>query len=596
MPGILFRFYEIEQCGLTTNVPTSFSQTPHLNKFGRVLRLNFDFLQGVHPLSFRPSPVGGEPAFTRILSRRHPISHRMIVWLLVFTAFAILRDTGLFGTAGLFGTTVRAAVEGPAATADDEGAPVHVDEPTATGHAAGEEEHAGGHADPVAPILLAIILILFLAKLGGDLFERMGMPAVLGELVVGIVLGNFALLTGWEGLDFLRAPPAGVAGDPYAAGAVLKMLAGIGVVLLLFEVGLESNVREMMSVGVSSLLVAVLGVVAPMLLGWGSALVLIPEQGWQTHVFIGATLCATSVGITARVLKDLGRSQQRESQIILGAAVIDDVLGLIILAIVSGVIAQSRMAGGPEAAGGTGALVLELVKIIALSFGFLAAAVFLGTRLITRPVFKAASYLRGHGMLVATALVICFGFAWLANVVGLAPIVGAFAAGLILERAHYQELGRKENVELEEALAPLTALLVPIFFVQMGIQVDLASFREPSVWGLAAAITIGAIVGKQVCAFGVREKGLNRFAVGLGMIPRGEVGLIFADQGAKLGVVNDGTFSAVVVMVIFTSMVTPPLLKWALMRGESVPEETPNHTPPRTPESTQESQKERESV
>ena len=428
-----------------------------------------------------------------------------------------------------------------------------------------EDEHAGGHSDPVAPVLLAIVLILFLAKVGGDLFERIGMPAVLGELVVGIILGNFALLTGWDGFDFFKAPAVGELGNPYETGAIIKMLAGIGVVLLLFEVGLESTVREMMQVGASSLSVAILGVVAPMGLGWAAGYFLIPEQGWQVHVFIGATLCATSVGITARVLKDLGRSQQRESQIILGAAVIDDVLGLIVLAIVAGVIQQGTI--NP----------LGLMLVIGKAFGFLAGAVFLGTMLFTRPLFLAASYLRGHGLLVAAALVVCFGFSWLANVFGLAPIVGAFAAGLILERTHYAELGARENHDLEQALQPLTALLVPIFFVQMGIQVDLASFKDPSVWELAATITVMAIVGKQVCAFGVREKGLNKLAVGLGMIPRGEVGLIFADVGRGLQmngvpVINDATFSAVVVMVIITTMVPPPLLKWSLTKGSDEPQ------------------------
>jgi Kef-type K+ transport system membrane component KefB len=379
----------------------------------------------------------------------------------------------------------------------------------------------------------------------------------LGELCVGILIGNFYLMTGWHGFDFVKPPAEHVLGDPYGAGAALKMLAGIGAVLLLFEVGLESNIYRLISVGSSSLLVAILGVVAPMGLGWGIGWLLIPDQGWQVHAFIGAAMCATSVGITARVLKDLGRSQQRESQIILGAAVLDDVLGLVVLAVVAGVIQRETVDA------------LELVQIVGLAFGFLTAAILLGNMVFTRPLFKAASYLRGHGLLVATALVICFFFAWLANLVGLAPIVGAFAAGLILDRAHYRELGQQANKGLEEALAPLTALLVPIFFVQMGIQVDLNAFRDPKVWGLAAAMTTMAILGKQVCSFGVREKGLNRWAVGLGMVPRGEVGLIFAQVGkgltvAGVPVIGNETFSAIVVMVIVTTVVTPPLLKWSL--------------------------------
>jgi Kef-type K+ transport system membrane component KefB len=447
----------------------------------------------------------------------------------------------------------------------------------------------------VAKVLAAIVLILLLAKIGGDLVERIGMPAVLGELIVGIVLGNMAFLTGWDGLRFLHAPPdinvarklaelerelEGAGGDasahrerlaelrreisevePYSAGAALKMLAEIGVVLLLFEVGLESSVAGMMAVGASSFLVAVVGVVTPMALGWAVGLWLIPDRGWQVHMFIGATLTATSVGITARVLKDLGRSQQRESRIILGAAVIDDVLGLMVLAIVQGII----QSGSDFSAG---SIVIDILKAV----GFLFGAILLGNHL-TRPLFRAATYLRGHGLLVVTSLVICFAFAWLASLVHLAPIVGAFAAGLILEKVHYQELGQKEEVELEEALKPLTALLVPIFFVQMGIMVDLRSFTDPAVWGLAAAVTAAAVIGKQACYFGVLERGLNRLAVGLGMIPRGEVGLIFAAVGSGLTspsgerIIDADTYSAAVVMVILTTMVTPPLLKWAMTRG-----------------------------
>ncbi len=435
----------------------------------------------------------------------------------------------------------------------------------------------GGHSDPVAPVLIGIALILFFAKVGGDLFERMNMPAVLGELVVGVLLGNAVLLTGWaegmegvsvlhsfaEQLEFLKPPgDSQTLNDENLGGAVLQMLAGIGVVLLLFEVGLETSVRDMLSVGTSSLLVAVLGVVAPAILGYGVGVIFIPESGWQVHAFLGATLCATSVGITARVLKDLGRAQQRESQIILGAAVIDDVLGLVVLAVVQGVIVSGDVEFG------------KLLEITGKSFGFLFLAILLGTRLFTRPLFKMASYLRGHGLLVSTSLVICFGFAWMSNKIGLAPIVGAFAAGLILERAHYRELGEQENIELEHALAPLTALLVPIFFVEMGMAVDLASFKDPSVWGLAAALTAAAVIGKQICSLGVLEKGRNKLAVGLGMIPRGEVGLIFASIGKALrtpdgeAVINAQTYSAIVVMVMLTTMVTPPLLKWSLTKGD----------------------------
>lgn len=428
------------------------------------------------------------------------------------------------------------------------------------------DEHAGGHKDPVAEILLAILIILLLAKISGDIFERIGMPAVLGELTVGILLGNWALFTGSHIFDFFKVVEGG---DINLTGTVLDMLARIGVVLLLFEVGLESRVREMVSVGVSSLLVALLGVAAPMLLGFGVGYVLIGD-GWQVPAFLGATLCATSVGITARVLKDLGRSQDKESKIILGAAVIDDVLGLVVLAVVSGVILQ-----------GSEFEIISLFKIVGLSFAFLAGALFLGAIQLPRTLFRAASFLRGQGLLVTTALMICFFFSWGANQVNLAPIIGAFAAGLILEGAHYQEVGEKwKNRRLEDALAPLSALLVPIFFVATGIAVDLSQFSGGSVWMLAIGLTAVAIIGKLVCGFGVREPGMNKLAVGLGMIPRGEVGLIFAKEGQRLiqpggeRVIDEATYSAIVVMVMVTTMITPPLLKWALNRNGSGAENT----------------------
>ena len=436
--------------------------------------------------------------------------------------------------------------------------------------AAHAEGHDDGHKDPVAEVLLAISIILLLAKTFGDVFERIGMPAVLGELSVGIVLGNFALMTGYDGLEFFKPH----LDDPEAmTGNVLDMLSRIGVVLLLFEVGLESRVKEMASVGVSSLLVAVIGVVAPMAFGFGVGYMLVSEswEQWQVPAFLGATLCATSVGITARVLKDLGQHKAPESKIILGAAVIDDVLGLVVLAVVSGVIRK-----------GDAFEMSSLLQIVGVSFAFLATALILGALQLPRHLFKLASFLRGHGLLVTTALMICFLFSWAANQLAqLAPIIGAFAAGLILEGAHYREAGEKwKNRHLEDALAPLTALLVPIFFVATGIAVDLSKFSGASTWKLAIGLTVVAIIGKLICSWGVREPGLNKQAVGLGMIPRGEVGLIFAGVGRELltpagePVIDDGTFSAIVVMVMITTMITPPMLKWSL--GKSSEESSAN--------------------
>lgn len=407
----------------------------------------------------------------------------------------------------------------------------------------------GGHADPVASLALWLVVILLAAKLGGDLAARVGQPAVLGELIVGVVLGNLTLV-GFSGLE------------PIETDVFVDMFARVGVLVLLFEVGLESTVGQMLKVGWSALLVATLGVVAPFGLGWGIGAWLLPSHGPYVHAFIGATLTATSVGITARVLKDLGKSQSNEARVILGAAVIDDVLGLVILAVVTGVIGAADRGGrfAPT----------DILWTLGKAAGFLVVSLALGV-LFSKRLFSLASRLRARGVLLAIGLAFCFLLSWLANVIGLAPIVGAFAAGLILENAHYRDFVDKGEHGLEELIHPISSFLVPIFFVVMGMRTDLRSFAQPGVLGLAAALTVVAIVGKQLCSLGVLGKGVDRLTVGIGMVPRGEVGLIFANIGLALTIggrriVDEAIFSAVVVMVIVTTMVTPFALKWSLGR------------------------------
>ncbi len=404
-------------------------------------------------------------------------------------------------------------------------------------------------SDPVAPVLLALAVILAAAKLGGDVAVRAGQPAVLGELVVGVLLGNLALL----GVPFF---------EPIKTDQMVDMLARLGVVVLLFEVGLESTVGQMMKVGVTSLVVATLGVITPFALGWGVGRVLLPEHSAYVHMFLGATLCATSVGITARVLKDLGKSQTDEARVILGAAVIDDVMGLVILAVVTGLIGAADQ--------GTALSLVSIGVIVAKAVAFLFGSIAVGLWLSPK-LFGLASKLKTRGVLLATALAFCFFLSWLASAIGLAPIVGAFAAGLILEDATFRDFPDEGVHELEEAIHPIAQLLVPVFFVLMGMHTDLKSFTQPGVLSLAGALTVAAILGKQACALGAKA-GMNRMAIGIGMIPRGEVGLIFANIGLALHikgerVVDAATFSAVVVMVIVTTMVTPPLLKWSLSRS-----------------------------
>ncbi|HZI19493.1 MAG TPA: cation:proton antiporter [Pyrinomonadaceae bacterium] len=429
--------------------------------------------------------------------------------------------------------------------------------PAAQAAPAGE---GGGHGlDPF--VLLALALILVIAKFGGELFTKFNQPAVLGELIGGMAVGGLALF-GFGWIESIRAD------------AVVSALAEIGVIILLFEVGLESNVREMMEVGWSALLVAVLGVVVPFFLGWGVAAYFIPDEHTLGHIFIGATLCATSVGITARVLKDMGRLQTRESRIVLGAAVIDDVLGLLILAVVAGAI-RATAAGGQLA-------VSDVVVIAAKSLAFLVAAVGAGLFLVPH-LFRGAGRMQSRGVLLTFAVALCFFLAWAAGTVGLAPIIGAFAAGLVLEDSHFETFKRRGEETLHHLLTPVSALLVPVFFVLMGLKVDLGVFGRVEVLGFAAVLTIAAIIGKQVCSLGVLEPGVNKLAVGLGMVPRGEVGLIFAGIGVTLmlpgpggapePVINAATFGAVVIMVIITTLVTPPILKWSLQRAPSVAED-----------------------
>jgi len=407
------------------------------------------------------------------------------------------------------------------------------------------------HGDALAPVVLALAVILAAAKLGGDVAERMGQPAVLGELVVGVLVGNLSLL----GIDWFQF---------ITANATIGVIAQLGAVILLFEVGLESTVRDMMQVGMRSLVVAVLGVVTPWALGWWVGALLLPEHSVYVHAFLGAALTATSVGITARVLKDLGHAQSPEARIILGAAVIDDVLGLVVLAAVAAVIA----AADSGAVLSYGAIGLVLGKALLFLFG----ALWLGV-LCSPTLFRFASRLRGSGVLLATALVFCFTLAWLASVIGLAPIVGAYAAGLILEDLHYRDFAKEER-HLEDLVRPISSFLVPVFFVLMGMRVDLSTFMRPEILGLAAVLTLAAVAGKQACALGALGAKLDWLSIGIGMIPRGEVGLIFANIGLTLVVrgehiIDAATYSAVVIMVMLTTLITPPALKWSLGRGRA---------------------------
>ncbi len=408
---------------------------------------------------------------------------------------------------------------------------------------------AAGEGDAIVRTLLALAVLLPAAKIAGWFMERAGQPAVMGELLAGLVIGNLGLI-GFDGLEFLKTD------------ASLEILASVGVILLLFEIGLESGLADLMKVGTSSLLVALVGVALPFILGWAVSAWLLPDHSYYVHAFIGATLCATSVGITARVLRDLGRLKSKEASIILGAAVIDDVLGLIILAMVTGMITAAG-AGEPFTA-------ISVVWLLAKALIFLAGSLALGLFLVPRLLAQAAKA-ESEGMMFALSLSFCFLLAYLAAVIGLAPIVGAFAAGLILEGMPWGEYVTEGERSIEDLLHPVSAFLVPLFFAQMGLKMDIVWLVRPEVLAMALALTAAAIAGKQACGLAVAERGLNRVAIGIGMIPRGEVGLIFAGVGLTLSVggervVDPAIFAALLVMVMLTTFMSPPLLQWSFKR------------------------------
>jgi Kef-type K+ transport system membrane component KefB len=402
-------------------------------------------------------------------------------------------------------------------------------------------------------LLAVLALILVSAKLFGDLFERIGLPAVLGELSAGIVLGNLDLF-GVDALEMLSH-------DPH-----LVFLGELGVILLLFQVGLESNMSQMARVGVAAFVVATVGVVLPMLLGYGLHAMLYPDAGWHAHLFIAAVLSATSVGITARVFKDLGKIDSGTGRVVLGAAVIDDVLGLIVLAVVSGIVAAAATPGSSGLE--LGGIALLIVK----AFGFLGLAIALGPT-VARWMYRWASVLRVRHVLLAASLAFCFAISYVAHVVELAPIVGAFAAGLVLDAVVYRDLSSREEHGLEDQLRPLGEVLTPVFFVITGAAVDLSVLGDADAVALAGALIVAAIIGKQACSLVAYGPGVHRLSVGIGMIPRGEVGLIFASQGKLLGVVDGTAYAAIVIMVMFTTMMTPPLLAWSLKRAPATPAE-----------------------
>jgi Kef-type K+ transport system membrane component KefB len=421
----------------------------------------------------------------------------------------------------------------------------------------------------LAGVLLSLVVVYLASKIGGEICARLDLPPVLGELVGGVAIGVSALhllVFPTGGMDAsgsmitqmlqmsAHLTPEALNATFAAQSEVISVLAEIGVVILLFEIGLESDLKELLRVGPQAAIVACVGVAMPFAMGTAGLMTLFQVPAVPA-IFAGAALTATSIGITARVLSELQRLSSKEGQIIIGAAVLDDVLGIIVLAVVAGLAKTGEVQVG------------NIVYLIVSAAVFLVGSLWLG--LLLNPfLISLVNELRTRGQLLIVSLILAFVLSYVAAVIQLEAILGAFAAGLILADT-------EKRKELKEQIEPIADMLVPIFFVVVGARTDVsvlnpfvASNREGLI--MATFLVVVAIVGKVVTGFTLwGQPGLNKLAIGVGMIPRGEVGLVFAAVGTASGVLSESLQAAIVVMVIFTTFIAPPLLRVVFSREKS---------------------------
>lgn len=439
-------------------------------------------------------------------------------------------------------------------------------------------------SDPIALVLFWVTVIFSLGMLGRYLAQRFQQPGVLGELLMGIFLGNICyyfcipemvilregstifnvvghLIDGLslsQALQTTVSNPASAAmietalrspagADGIKVAYALDIFSRYGVIFLLFMVGLESSVEEIKQTGRASLRVALLGVIAPLILGFILMSWLLPEASFSAHLFVGATLTATSVGITARVLKEMHKIHTIEAKTILGAAMIDDVLGLMLLAVVSSLVSHGHIQG------------ILLVKVIVMTILFFGLVLYLGPKFV-RLLVKWFQFLPAWESKLLVAFIFSMLLSWLATLVQLASIIGAFSAGLVLHDAFFVEKSSEKNLSIKDVMAPLELLLAPLFFMLIGIQVKLETFLDVHVLWMALGLIFVAILGKLFSGLGA-GRGSDKLLIGVGMLPRGEVGLVFASLGRASGVISDALFSAIILMVIMTTLIAPVWLK-----------------------------------
>ncbi|MDA8095319.1 MAG: cation:proton antiporter [Betaproteobacteria bacterium] len=424
--------------------------------------------------------------------------------------------------------------------------------------------------------LLWLAIILMSARLFSPLAARLGFPAVLGELLLGVALGNLSLF----GVKFF---------DTIAKDPIIAFMAELGAIVLMLQIGLETRLADLVKVGGRAASVGVAGVATPFALGaYLAGPWLLPGLGTNTYLFLGAALASTSVGITGRVFRDLNQIGTAEARIVLGAAVIDHVLGLVILAVVSGLVRAGSVTLG------------EVGSIIVNAALFLVGSIVIGRALAPYSSRWLARLDRSRSMLFAQVLATGLFMAWLAHLAGLAPIIGAFAAGLLFEPVFLktfetpkivreveallpsgipsgthslvgrvrETLAHHAGRQHEHMLEPIGYFFVPVFFVLTGMQVDLSVLASCVVVAVALGVAAAAVAGKLLAGF-VAGRGVNAWVVGWGMVPRGEVGLIFAMAGKQLGVVNEALFSVIVIMVILSTIIAPPVLTLLLRKKPS---------------------------